>query len=126
LHRPADVCFRFGGDEFAVILPSTDLAGAAMIANSIRQTIEQSDFKGARSSERLTISVGAATTSTELLNNSSTEALIAVADRALYQAKENGRNQVGVCVNDVIELLPRPHLSLQMRLQALTLTSRTN
>ncbi|MGK7926130.1 MAG: diguanylate cyclase [Spirulina sp.] len=85
---------RYGGEEFAIILPHTEEREALEIAESIRQAVEDLKIPHARSSlgNYITLSLGVVTTipSSEF----SPEALIGVADLALYEAKERGRNQV--------------------------------
>jgi diguanylate cyclase (GGDEF)-like protein len=87
--RKADVVARIGGEEFAVILPETNLGGALDVANRIRISIaNESRFKS-----QLTVSLGI----TELSETEdSLEALIQQADKALYEAKHTGRNRVSV------------------------------
>ncbi|MBW4668334.1 MAG: diguanylate cyclase [Cyanomargarita calcarea GSE-NOS-MK-12-04C] len=91
--RPTDLVARYGGEEFAVIMPSTDVQGAIVVAEEIQQAIHQSKLPHARSdvSEFITISLGIATiapTSTTSFAN-----LIAAADKALYEAKRQGRDR---------------------------------
>jgi len=98
--RPADLAARYGGEEFAVILPETDGHGAKEIAIHILETIRQATIphKASKVSKCLTASLGVATLTAERGNHP--EILISYADRALYQAKEQGRNQVVVMQND--------------------------
>lgn len=85
--RDCDLVARYGGEEFVVILPQTDQAGALRAAERCRLAVSGSDW----SLRPVTASFGAATLS---LNCGGSDALIAAADRALYAAKANGRNQV--------------------------------
>ena len=91
--RSTDLFVRYGGEEFAAILPSTDAAGAIAVAESMRQAIrhlaiphEQSDV-----SAIVTVSMGIATVIPCL--GTSPDELVAVADRALYDAKRQGRDR---------------------------------
>jgi len=94
--RPADLAARYGGEEFAVILPETDIQGAKEIATNILQTIRNATLphKTSQISKYLTASLGVATMTAQ--RGDQPEVLISHADRALYQAKGQGRNQVVV------------------------------
>jgi len=96
IHRPGDVAARFGGEEFAVLLPQTSKEGAASVAEVIRTRIEGLKITHLDSSVSpyITVSLGVAT----LVPNEQTQAtdLISAADRALYRAKREGRNRVAV------------------------------
>lgn len=94
--RQIDVAARCGGEEFALILPSTDAADAVRLAEEVRATIAALNLRHLASpvAPYLTISAGVATATAEEWNTP--EALVAAADRALYQAKGNGRNRVEV------------------------------
>lgn len=85
--RGADVAARFGGEEFAILLPQTTDEEAAMIAERIRSNIEQAKFPH----RAVTVSIGVASCSSELC---SVKGLIQAADDALYDAKHKGRNSV--------------------------------
>jgi diguanylate cyclase (GGDEF)-like protein len=90
--RPQDLLARYGGEEFAVILPHTDAKGAVHLARSIQQTIEalQLPHPASEISDRVTISIGICSYIPNL--DFEYKILIVSADRALYQAKKNGRN----------------------------------
>lgn len=85
--RSADVAARFGGEEFAILLPQTVGEEAAMIAERIRRNIEETDFHY----RKVTMSIGVASCSADLC---SSENIVSAADRALYEAKREGRNRV--------------------------------
>jgi diguanylate cyclase (GGDEF)-like protein len=85
--RGADVASRFGGEEFAILLPQTTSDEARMIAERIRANIEQTKFPH----RTVTISIGVASCSAELCRDAD---LISAADKALYRAKRGGRNRV--------------------------------
>lgn len=91
VRRPADLVARYGGEEFSVILAETDSAGAQQIAEHIRVAVVQLPFVAGVESP-ITVSIGISTwTST---TDGSLEQLLFAADKALYQAKESGRNRV--------------------------------
>ena len=91
--RPGDLVARYGGEEFAIIMPNTDSKGANAVADRVCIRIAESELPHPKSdvSEFVTISLGVATITPNTGN--SAEDLFAAADKALYQAKENGRNQ---------------------------------
>jgi len=91
IRRPADLVARYGGEEFSVILAETDSAGAQQIAEHIRVAVEQLPFVAGIESP-ITVSIGVSTWTTA--TNTSLEQLLFAADKALYQAKEGGRNRV--------------------------------
>ncbi|WP_426143340.1 diguanylate cyclase [Pseudomonas sp. DWP3-1-2] len=91
--RDTDVVGRYGGEEFAVLLPDTDKEGARVFSERLRQAIEAEVVEHEGQRIRCTISLGVADLSQPLEGY---ESLIERADQALYDSKENGRNQVSV------------------------------
>jgi diguanylate cyclase (GGDEF)-like protein len=85
--RPHDFLFRYGGEEFVVILPETTLKGAYVLGERFRRAVQRAPWKH----RPITVSVGAATA--EETMESPTD-LIQAGDGALYHAKKNGRNRV--------------------------------
>jgi diguanylate cyclase (GGDEF)-like protein len=85
--RKYDVCARYGGEEFTVVLPETHLAGAQVVAENIRRRVEGALF--GRERIPVTVSLGIAEFP---LHASTPEGLLRKADRALYDAKDAGRN----------------------------------
>ncbi len=95
LHRTGDFFARFGGEEFALVLPNTDAAGAALVATQIHSAIREAAIPHERiPNGRLTISLGCATASPK--QEEAASDLLVSADRALYQAKRDGRDRVAV------------------------------
>jgi diguanylate cyclase (GGDEF)-like protein len=94
--RPADLVARYGGEEFAVILPNTDLKGAHTVAQLIQQALKSLKIPHAQSqvSEWVSVSIGISSQIPSPLETA--KSLILAADQALYQAKEQGRNQIVV------------------------------
>ena len=90
--RPHDLLVRYGGEEFAMLLPDTGLVEASVIAQRLRATIADSEMRYYEISFRITISIGIAPARLE----EKLEILIGEADRALYRAKDLGRNRVEV------------------------------
>jgi diguanylate cyclase (GGDEF)-like protein len=91
--RVVDTCSRYGGDEFVVILPETNLKDAVIAGQRIVDKVQQisQDFDGLAAGE-LTVSIGIAQWSL----NETPESLMEKADKALYQSKETGRNKLTV------------------------------
>ena len=89
--RQLDVLGRYGGEEFVVLLPETSAALAAETAERLRHEIEKLRVPAPSGEVRVTVSIGVATASPA---TESVAALINEADRALYEAKRNGRNRV--------------------------------
>lgn len=92
--RETDLVARYGGEEFTVILPETDAEGALTVAEALRANVQKQQIPHAKSkvSEYVSISVGVASAVPE--QGTRAESIVALADKALYLAKEEGRNRV--------------------------------
>ena len=91
--RGTDLCARIGGEEFAIIMPATNLEGSIRIAEDIRQAIHDADIEhNATSLGKLTISMGV--TSLTPTRNDTVESFLEKTDKALYRAKNNGRDRI--------------------------------
>ena len=91
--RSADVAMRYGGEEFCILLPQTALAEAGAIAERIRHRVSSTRFPRGQSQPlgRVTVSIGVSTFSSVV---DTSEQIIAAADRALFQAKNMGKDRV--------------------------------
>ncbi|EHP38320.1 response regulator of a two-component system [Cupriavidus basilensis OR16] len=91
--RPADLPARFGGEEFAMILPSTSPGGARLLAEKVRRAIEglQVPHSGSPVGQHVTVSIGG--TAIVPAADAPFSRIVEIADAGLYQAKRNGRNQ---------------------------------
>lgn len=87
--RKYDILARWGGEEFTILLPGTDVSKATLIAERIRESIEKHEFKINNTSLNITVSMGVYTTTKKMAVNDFVEH----ADQALYKAKER-KNQV--------------------------------
>lgn len=92
--REVDLCARYGGDEFALLLPHTGRHHAQMVANRVRANLARARTSWAGEAQQLSLSMGLA--STEDLTLKSPDDLVEAADRALYEAKKQGRDRVVV------------------------------
>lgn len=91
--RGADLACRYGGEEFVVVMPDTSMETAAAVAERLRMSIEDTPFRLKQSGQEISVtaSLGLATTSQF---TDTPELLLKCADKALYEAKNSGRNRV--------------------------------
>src|SRR5207302_4528598 len=89
--REVDVVTRFGGEEFALILPKTPVPGTMRLASKVREVVADEPFAAGKAVIPVTVSVGAAAYPDHGLSGTD---LLAAADAALYRAKANGRDRV--------------------------------
>jgi len=97
LTRQSDVSARFGGEEFAILLPNTHDKNAIQFAQKIRMNIENTSYTNKEISIHFTVSIGVAEFNSE--QDSLVGEALDRADQALYDAKENGRNKVSLFRN---------------------------
>ncbi|MDP3694592.1 MAG: GGDEF domain-containing protein, partial [Desulfocapsaceae bacterium] len=91
--RTSDFVVRYGGEEFVVILPMTELAGCKVFAERLRRRVEDMKIVFGNIMIRITISIGVTTCEAEMVSINKSQ-MITAADTALYRAKQNGRNCV--------------------------------
>lgn len=94
--RKTDIITRFGGEEFAIILPETTVGHATMLAERIRKSIADYNYSHLIGDKKITISIGISNYHTPGSKNDTT--LIHSADKALFAAKKEGRNKVCISV----------------------------
>jgi diguanylate cyclase (GGDEF)-like protein len=95
--RPFDSVYRYGGEEFTVLLPNTAREKAILVAKRLQQAVKLEDFDGETESQpggKFTISIGVATFPSDAKQQ---DELVQAADSALYRAKNSGRNTVSLC-----------------------------
>jgi diguanylate cyclase (GGDEF)-like protein len=92
--RESDTLGRYGGEEFALLLPNTDREGARILAETMRQTVASTPIEVNGKSLNITASFGVACSSDLALIDEAS--LIAQADIKLYEAKSKGRNRVAI------------------------------
>lgn len=96
-HRVSDLCCRYGGEEFAVVLVETNAAGALAVAERVKEDVERLRIPHAHSlTGCVTVSIGVATRTGD--NYSTVNELISACDEVLYQVKEDGRNDAAAVV----------------------------
>ena len=102
--RGSDIVGRIGGEEFALLLPETDLAQAKLVAERIREKIESHLMTAPNEIFAVEVSIGVATAT---LSMSGVDALMSASDQALYEAKAQGRNRV-------VQFAPRSPVELKL------------
>jgi len=97
LPRQFDILARFGGEEFAVVLPYTDREAALRVAERLRAAVEATSIQTSDGSQTITISIGIGHLATRVSSEPlTTHDLLDEADRCLYESKRQGRNRVTV------------------------------
>lgn len=94
--RETDILCRYGGEEFAIIMPHVSLQQAYILAEHMRTLVAKTPINHDNSTIAMTISLGISCYDLNTAEPCSRESLIAQADKALYQAKQGGRNKVAV------------------------------
>lgn len=92
LHRAGDLMARIGGEEFAVLLPNTDAAGAGRIARHVREVVARLAIPHAASSVASVLTISQGVVTAHVSPKLSTRQILAAADDALYSAKRGGRD----------------------------------
>jgi diguanylate cyclase (GGDEF)-like protein len=115
--RTVDSAYRYGGDEFVVLLPETDIVGAFVVAEKIRAGAEEVGAAVSATEPLTSVSIGLVSHPEDGL---SAEELMTAADRAMYQAKKLGKNQISGNPRPRPALLPRRSTVVDVRPAATT------
>ncbi len=91
--RMSDIAVRYGGEEFAVILPMTELVSCKVFGERLRRQIEKMEIISGGNAIRITVSLGLASCESGM-KTMTKEQMVATADSAMYRAKQDGRNRV--------------------------------
>ena len=98
--RSADIACRYGGEEFCILLPQTSVTEAGVIAERMRQKVTETDYPYGKSQPMGTVSISIGI-STFARHIDTAESVIAAADRALYNAKHQGKNRIEFYVDNL-------------------------
>jgi diguanylate cyclase (GGDEF)-like protein len=98
--RSADIACRYGGEEFCILLPQTSVTEAGVIAERMRQKVTETDYPYGKSQPMGTVSISIGI-STFARHIDTAESVIAAADRALYNAKRQGKNRIEFYVDNL-------------------------
>jgi two-component system cell cycle response regulator len=116
--RETDLCFRYGGEELMVLLPNTNIHDALQVANKIRDLCESEPYDDGDHVTTVTVSIGAATVSD--VKPSTARDLLALADKALYRAKAEGRNRLVIYRQNLgVADMPKNFRHLKNRLRGI-------
>jgi diguanylate cyclase (GGDEF)-like protein/PAS domain S-box-containing protein len=104
--RPADLAVRYGGEEFAMLLPNTDAAGCKLVGEKIRRGLWQLSIPHALNipSQRVTVSLGGTAIRLHADGPTESSSLVQTADRALYAAKKGGRDRLIMADRATVQL----------------------
>lgn len=96
--RDVDIVGRYGGEEFVIVCPNTSMSGATILAERIRENVQNTLFQAGGTDIRITVSLGLSSLSsqTDASDDFSSVKLLEEADLALYKAKSAGRNRVAL------------------------------
>jgi len=92
--RQEDVCGRYGGEEFVIVMPDTPALLAGEIAERLRTDIEDAAFKVAELTDPVAVTTSIGVATLDEGHGQDAASLLKIADRALYEAKNSGRNRV--------------------------------
>jgi two-component system cell cycle response regulator len=91
--RGIDLCCRFGGEEFVIVMPETDLGFAYMVAERLRQRVASEPFTIGKDRQKIRVTISAGLGTLDSVNDTA-DTILKRADQALYRAKKSGRNRV--------------------------------